>query len=1222
MERDRWQQVKKLYEAALELEAGERTGFLERACGSDKALRRELESLLRHRAEPGGFMEQPAFEAVAGMFAEGETQSLLGRQIGSYRILASLGAGGMGEVYLAEDSRLGRKVALKLLPPRFGGDLDRVRRFEREARAASALNHPNIVTIYEIGESEAGRYIARELVEGVTLREVVTNRRSMSQILHLVGQMAKALAVAHAAGILHRDIKPENAMVRHDGYLKLLDFGLARLSPLAAAFRQTGTTAETQPGARMGTLSYMSPEQLCAEPATNASDIFSLGVVAYELGTGRHPFACSAQTNVINAIITQKPTFPSRLNSEISSAFDELVMKMLEKDPRQRPTACEVDRALTEISEGRSELLALMPRKRQIVGRDREIRELFAGFESATSGHGRLLCLTGEPGIGKTALVESFLTDLVSGGASVSIARGSCSERLVDSQSYLPFLDALESLLLGSRGASAVSAMRSLAPTWYRHVSPSHEKYSGAAPEGIEVAPPELKKRELRTFFQEVSSGRTLVLFLDDLQWADLSTVDMLAYLAASLGAMHILIVVTYRPTDLILAGHPFKQLEQELAVKGISRIVPLGFLAPADVKAYLDVNFPGHRFPELFPALIHSKTEGNPLFMVDLLHYLREQNVISGDAGSFDLSKSIPDFEQDLPESVRSMIQKKIGQLQEPERRLLAAASVEGQEFDSAVVAGVSGFDAAEAEEMLDRLEQVHAFVRLIGEKELPDGVLTQKYRFVHVLYQNLIYRTLRPTRRASLSAAVADAIASHYSVRQLEVAADLALLYEAARDFRRASEHFLAAAQNATRVFGYRESVLLARRGLDMVARIPESAETTERELLLQIILGVALTTIQGYATPEAKEAYSRANDLQQRLGFSSELLPAISGLGAFHFIGGDVKSAKDSAMHLHRLVEGTKNQGLLGWSHWVLGLVCTHEGEITRATEHLRLSTKYCDPRQVSMYLSLFAMDPLVGAWAQLGRVHSLAGYPEAATEAVQTALARAAELSHPYCSALGHFMAAWTCNLLRDHRGTEKSATASIDFCEAHGYQMIHSWSSALLGWVLSERGNPSQAVAAMREALDWQRSLGSHIMRPHFLALVAEALAKDGKCEEGLAVLAEAMEISLKSGDCYYEAELRRLKGELLLTQATASRADADDAAVEAETCYRQAIGVARHQQARLLELRAATSLGRLYLRLNRPAEAREAVAGIYGWFSEGFNTPDLRDARRILNDLS
>ncbi len=276
-----------------------------------------------------------------------------GTAFSHYKILSSLGAGGMGEVWLAEDTRLKRKVALKLLPAELTTDADRVRRFEQEAQAASALNHPNIVTVHDIGESESGRFIVMELVEGRTLRQIRQEDNSVEMLKSLGAQMAKALGAAHAAGITHRDIKPENIMVREDGYVKILDFGLARLLPAAAADTEAATLArQTMPGQLLGTVAYMSPEQARGEAVGPASDIFSLGIVFYEMATGRHPFQSETLVGYLHAITGQTPPPPSQLKPDLPSALNALIPRMLEKEANQRPTASEVAQALQAMERG------------------------------------------------------------------------------------------------------------------------------------------------------------------------------------------------------------------------------------------------------------------------------------------------------------------------------------------------------------------------------------------------------------------------------------------------------------------------------------------------------------------------------------------------------------------------------------------------------------------------------------------------------------------------------------------------------------------------------------------------------------------------------------------------------------------------------------------------------------------------------------------------------
>ncbi len=262
-----------------------------------------------------------------------------------YRILSKLGAGGMGEVYLAEDTRLNRKVALKVLPPAFTQDEERVRRFMLEARAASALNHPNIVAVYDLGETEAGHFIVMELVEGKTLRSLTTSDNPLETILKLGVQMAMALAAAHAAGIIHRDIKPDNIMVRNDGYIKVVDFGLARLSGGALGNEAT-QDHQTQPGLVIGTMQYMSPEQARGGVLGPPSDIFALGIIFYQLAAGVHPFKSESAVGYLHGITLETPQRLTRIKPEIPAALDALVLRMLEKDGAKRPTAVQVAEAI------------------------------------------------------------------------------------------------------------------------------------------------------------------------------------------------------------------------------------------------------------------------------------------------------------------------------------------------------------------------------------------------------------------------------------------------------------------------------------------------------------------------------------------------------------------------------------------------------------------------------------------------------------------------------------------------------------------------------------------------------------------------------------------------------------------------------------------------------------------------------------------------------------
>jgi len=314
MKPDRWQRIEQVFHAALKRKPADRATFLHESCAGDSALYGDVEALLRSCEQDDSFFENSASALAAEMFAD-----RVGETIGPYEILSELGSGAMGIVYLAQDVRLGRKIALKLLPSQFTNDKDRLRRFQQEAHAASALNHPNILTVHEVEHKAGLHYIATEFVDGVTLRQRLnTKRMTLDEILSVATQVASALQAAHAAGIAHRDIKPENIMIRSDGYIKVLDFGLAKLTENEFA----PATPDTNPGVVMGTPRYMSPEQARGLDVDLRTDIFSLGTVIYEMVTGKLPFEGQTTSDIIAAIIKDEPESMSLSVSDLPPELD------------------------------------------------------------------------------------------------------------------------------------------------------------------------------------------------------------------------------------------------------------------------------------------------------------------------------------------------------------------------------------------------------------------------------------------------------------------------------------------------------------------------------------------------------------------------------------------------------------------------------------------------------------------------------------------------------------------------------------------------------------------------------------------------------------------------------------------------------------------------------------------------------------------------------------
>src|SRR5947208_4237909 len=355
MKAERWQQINDLFQSATERGPEERAAFLDQASDGDEGLRREVESLLTSYERAENFIESPAFEVAPELLANDTAGALVGELIGHYRIESLLGIGGMGEVYLARDERLGRKVALMLLPERLTADETQLSRFKTEARSASALNHPNILTVYEIGVEGNRQFIATEFIEGITLRaSLARGRMNLHDALEIAVQVASALAAAHKTGAVQRDIKPENIMLRPDGYAKVLDFGIAKLTEQRPASddHDIGTTAvlQTRPGLVLGTARYMSPEQARGQTLDARSDIWSLGVVVYEMVGGSNPFPGETPSDCIASILKSEPPPLSAVLPDVPVKLQSIVQKALRKNRDERyQTIKEMLTALTAL---------------------------------------------------------------------------------------------------------------------------------------------------------------------------------------------------------------------------------------------------------------------------------------------------------------------------------------------------------------------------------------------------------------------------------------------------------------------------------------------------------------------------------------------------------------------------------------------------------------------------------------------------------------------------------------------------------------------------------------------------------------------------------------------------------------------------------------------------------------------------------------------------------
>jgi tetratricopeptide (TPR) repeat protein len=462
-----------------------------------------------------------------------------------------------------------------------------------------------------------------------------------------------------------------------------------------------------------------------------------------------------------------------------------------------------------------------------ILVRDDETRILQENLAAARSGAVRMVCLAGEPGTGKTTLLDQFIGGLE--GIRGQLATFSaCPQRLAGAEAFLPVLETLDELTRAGEDAAITRLLRLTAPTWYVQVAPLWSAVDAGFASVLQharAASPERLKRELFTFVKHITTVLPLVIAIDDLHWADTSTIELLAYLLTRHELSRLLIICAYRQTDMALSAHPFVSVRQELSRRRICVEVPMRLLNYDETSRYLELVFPGNQFPPKFADVILARTNGNPLFLCEIARELVQRGAVGGQDGRWVVNSSLETIRSALPVSIQAVIGRKIEQLEEIDRTLLAAASMQGLEFDSRLAAIAVGLGLADTENRLRRLEAVHSLIAARDEGDPEEAIPGQRYGFVHVLYHEALYGLMTPARRAEVALLIADGLAEMHKKSPSRVAAELAILYEMGRSFERAAEWFLQAARNAAAVYANHEAGELCRRAISVAGRLPDA-------------------------------------------------------------------------------------------------------------------------------------------------------------------------------------------------------------------------------------------------------------------------------------------------------------------------------------------------------------------------------------------------------------
>jgi predicted ATPase/DNA-binding SARP family transcriptional activator len=914
------------------------------------------------------------------------------------------------------------------------------------------------------------------------------------------------------------------------------------------------------------------------------------------------------------------------------------------------------------------------------VARERELARLDVFLETALTGQGQVIFVTGGPGRGKTALLDAFARRAMTAHRDLLVAMGSCNAYSGLGDPYLPFRDVM-GMLTGDVEARwdagaitrdharrlwaafplVVQALLDHDPHLVGVFIPRAAFLSRATAAGYDSAPwlPRLREhiKHSRTGSQDVEQShlfeqitdvlrtitreQPLLLILDDLQWADAASIGLLFHLGRRLADAdsRILIACAYRPEEVAIgrAGPSILRQAQGEAGSGQARrhllAKPLSEfkrafgnvwvdVAPAEaaqgrrfVDALLDAE--PNRLAEGFHDRLFRRTEGHPLFTVELLRAMQERGDLLKDENGRWIEGSALDWEL-LPARVEAVIEERIDRLDPELQEILTVASVEGETFTAQVVAEMLAMDERTALRRLSGdLARRHRLAREQEEVQTGRGRLS-RYRFGHVLFQDYVYKRLSPGERRLLHGEVAAALEGLYGDEIAEIAAQLAYHYTEAGQAEKAIYYLHQAGERAVQLSAYQEGIAHLTRGLALIEALPDFGreekrlEHAQQELALQLALGIAWRGTKGYG-PEAERAYTRARELCQQTGNTSQLCQVLGKLSILHFVSAEHQKAREFAEEALSLAQQAEDPLHIALGHWYLGSVLLFLGEYTAARAHLEQMIAFYEPQQHRSLVLLRGSDAGLCALANDACCLWCLGYPEQALKRSQEVLALARELGHPISLANVLYFAGCLFNKMRrDAQAFKDTAEELTRLSNEKGL----SWSrgaASRRGEVLVIEGQVQEGIVPLREGIAVCRSFGSLRHLPGRLFSLAEAQAKAGHPGEGLITLAEALVLVEDTDERHWEAELYRLQAELLLAQG-------DEA--EAEASLLKAIEVARRQSAKSWELRATVSLCRLWQKQGRVDEARQMLAEIYGWFTEGFDTPDLRNAKALLDALA
>jgi predicted ATPase/class 3 adenylate cyclase len=841
-----------------------------------------------------------------------------------------------------------------------------------------------------------------------------------------------------------------------------------------------------------------------------------------------------------------------------------------------------------------------------LVGREQEIRLRRERWAQVKDGVGQVVLLSGEAGIGKSRLVH-VLQEQVATEPQAWLTPCQCSPYYRNSALY-PLIDLLERVALRfEREESPQLKLRKLEGFVVQYGLPLAEAIPLFAallslPLTADYAPltmsPEQQKQQtlhaLLTILLRIAAQQPVLFVMEDLHWVDPTTLGLLTLLVDQGSTARILALWTFRPDfsppwtgrshlmQVTLPRLPWRQAAEMTVRVAHSKALP----------------------PEAVEQVV-AKTDGVPLFVEELTKMVLESGLLQEHEERYELTGPLPPLA--IPATLHDSLMARLDRLATVKAMAQLGATL-GREFSYELLQVVSPWDEGTLRRGLHQLVEAE----FLYQQGLPPQAT---YVFKHALIQDAAYQSLLRSTRQQYHQRIAQVLEARFPELVATQPELLAHHFTEAGLTAQAVSYWHKAGQRATQRSAHVEAITHLTKGLGLLKALQDTPERTQHELTLLLALGAPLQATKDYAAPERRQAYTRAWELCQQVEEMLLRFPVLYGLWSCYALGGQLQMARTVGEQLLNLAQHQPDLGLLLKAHQALGVTRLCLGEFASALAHAEQGLALYDPQQHHTHTFLYGQDPEMSCCLYAAVALWVLGYPDQALVSGHEALTIAQGRSHPYSMSMALGWAALLRQYRREVHATHERAEATMTLCTEQGFALLLAWGTILQGWALAEQGSGEVSIAQISQGLAAYRITGTEFFRPYLLALLAEVQGKVGRAEEGLRVLAEALTLVNNTGERYWEAELHRLQGELLLMQALPDEQ-------QATACFQQALTIAQHQQAKSLELRAAMSLARLCQRQDKRTAARELLAPVYGWFTEGFDTADLQEAKALLDVLA